>query len=215
MVVYYLIQSNTANNTDTWSKQFRIARFELKDGIRNLDQPFKADGTANYIRDKEPDAGFALFKLNDPTVTGTLEDKMNSWKKGSSAYELSKTAVLVDYIDASPRNDSQHTELIPVNCTTVFDLDNVPSDKRANKTAALTVPSFSGTYSYSTNSNLNNSSFYACVDIDRVSAKIFIRGNAYARINEQDTNYDKNRQSYFPTANIQVKGKGAIGEFNQ
>ena len=33
LVAYYLIKSDTRNNDGKWSKQFRIARFELKDGI--------------------------------------------------------------------------------------------------------------------------------------------------------------------------------------
>ena len=52
LVAYYLIQSNTSNNGNkTWSKQFRIARFELKDGVRNLEDPFKNNGDINYITD--------------------------------------------------------------------------------------------------------------------------------------------------------------------
>ncbi|MEA5598950.1 hormogonium polysaccharide secretion pseudopilin HpsC [Rivularia sp. UHCC 0363] len=221
LVIYYLIQSNSDNNPNqTWSKQFRIARFELKDGIRDPEKPNKVEAgnlVPNYIKDKEPDQGFALFKINDPTIKGTLEEKMNSWKKDSTdlTYNLNKTAVLVDFIDASPRNDLMYKELIPVDCTTVFDLDNVPSDKKVDRTAALRVPSFAGTHLYSSNQTLNNSSFYACVDIDKVSAKIFLRGNAYARINNGDTNYNTSRQSYFPTASSQVKARGLIGALKE
>ncbi|MGB3757699.1 MAG: hormogonium polysaccharide secretion pseudopilin HpsC [Rivularia sp. (in: cyanobacteria)] len=225
LVTYYLIQSNSNNNPNkTWSNQFRIARFELKGGVRDLDDPYKSKSGSitdpdnfNYI--KEPDKGFALFKVNDPTIKGTLEDKMNSWKQGetitNSTYNLSNTAVLVDYIDASSINDSrgrlEHSELEPIDCTTVFDLDNIPSNQRDSKIAALRVPSVTGTHSYSSNRSLDNGSFYACVDIERVSAKVFLRGNAYARINNGDTDYNKNRQSYFPTASSQVKAKGLIG----
>lgn len=215
LVAYYIIQNNSDNNKDkTWSNQFRIARFELKDGIRNLEQPFKKSGDSNKAPEPnyiiKPDDGFALFRLNDPGVKGTLEQKMNQWQKGSKSYNLNSIATLVDYIDASPINNSNKNELAPIDCTTVFDLDKTPSSKRANKKAAMLVPSFSGTHSYSSNRKLNNGSFYACVDIDRLSAKIFIRGNAYARINEKDNSYDKGRESFFPTASIQINGKGLI-----
>ena len=219
LVAYYLIQSNTTNNRDKiWSQQFRIARFELKDGVRNLDDPFDSNGNINYVRDKdnelqEPDKGFALFELNNPTITGTLEEKMNSWKKdktsNNSTYNLNNTRVLVDYVDASQDSVPDHVE-----CDTVFDLDKYPSDKQTDKEKALKVPAFENTYSYSTSSNLKklgNSSFYACVDVDTVSAKIFLRGNALARINQKDNSYKENRKSYFPTSSVLVKGRGLIG----
>ena len=218
LVTYYLIQSDSNNNGDkTWSNQFRIARFELKGGVRNLDKPYKGNNgnpldptTFNYI--KEPDKGFALFKVNDPKVTGTLEEKMNKWKAGKTVTDttyLDNTAVLVDYVDASSMNE--HSELEPIDCTTVFSLENIPRNQQNSKKAALRVPAFTGAHSYSSNNNLNNGSFYACVDIDRVSAKVFIRGNAFARINNGDADYNKNRQSYFPTASSQVQARGLIG----
>ncbi|MBE9216426.1 type II secretion system protein [Plectonema cf. radiosum LEGE 06105] len=210
LVAYYLIQSNTNNNGDKiWSNQFRIARFELKGGVRNLDDPFKKNGDPNYI--KEPDKGFALFELSNPAITGTLEDKMNSWKKdetiSTNTYNLSNTAILVDYIDGSQDSSLRGAD----KCETFFDLSKYISTKQDDKKKALKVPSFEDTYKYSNITTLNNSSFYACVDVDTVSAKIFLRGNAYARINQKDNNFNKSRESYFPTASVLVKGRGLIG----
>ncbi|MBV6627430.1 MAG: hormogonium polysaccharide secretion pseudopilin HpsC [Rivularia sp. (in: Bacteria)] len=219
LVAYYLIQSNRTNNRDEkWSNQYRIARFELKDGVRDLENPFTRSGQINYAKDKngkrmEPDKGFALFELSNPAITGTFEEKMNSWKKGKTStnatYNLSNTHVLLDYIDAS-----QDKSLTSVDCQTVFDLSRYTSTKQADKRRALKVPAFEGTYSYSgsaTLKKLGNSSFYACVDVDTVSAKIFIRGNSFARINEKDNSYSESRKSYFPTASVLVKGRGLIG----
>ena len=213
LVVYYLIKGSSDN--DTWSNQFRIARFELKDGVRNLENPFDSDGDINYISGKEPDDGFTLFELSDPAVTGTLEDKMNSWNQGEaenitdSTYGSNKAAVLVDYIDSS-----QDNSLTSVDCETVFDLSQYTSTKQADKRKSLKVPAFEDTYKYSNSNDLevfSNSSFYACVDVDTVSAKIFIRGNAFARINPRNNNYAESRQSYFPSASVLIKGRGLIG----
>ena len=205
LVAYYLIQSNNTNNSnETWSNQFRIARFELKGGILNSDNP-GTESNPNYI--KEPQDGFALFKLNDPSITGTLEDKMNAWENSSTPN--SNMPILVDYVDASQDSVPDHVE-----CDTVFDLDKYPSDKQTDKEKALKVPAFENTYYYSLNTNLKklgNSSFYACVDVDTVSAKIFLRGNALARINQKDNSYKENRKSYFPTSSVLVKGRGLIG----
>jgi prepilin-type N-terminal cleavage/methylation domain-containing protein len=226
LVTYYLIKSNSTNNPNNiWSNQFRIAKFELKGGIKDPDEPFETDSNGQFNLDSDgnpipkyitdPDPGFALFAVDDPAITGTVEEKMNRWEKGDEDYELRNTAVLVDYIDASPKNASAYPELEPIDCTNVFDVDRVPDELQASRIAAQRVPSFSGTHSYSTNGDLNNGSFYACVDVDRISAKVFIRGNAYARINNRDTNYNKNRQSYFPTASSQVKARGILGIFKE
>lgn len=216
LVAYYLIQSDKRNNRDeTWSKQFRIARFELKDGIRNPANP-GSERSPNYLRGYEPDDGFALFKLNDPQITGTLEDKMNAWENDGTPD--SDMDVLIDYVDASQENYPE-----PVECDTVFNLDKYPEDKKSEKEAALKVPAFEKKFSYSSSANLKklgNGSFYACVDIDTVSAKIFLRGNGFARINDRDKDYEKSikntgyaesRKSYFPSTSVQVKGRGLIG----
>lgn len=211
LIVYYLIKGSSDN--DTWSNQFRIARFELKGGIRDLDEPFESDGSIKYISGKEPDPGFTLFDLNNPAITGTLEDKMNSWKKGEtitdSTYGSNNAAVLVDYIDSS-----QDSSFTGVNCETVFDLSRYTNTKQADKRKSFKVPAFEDTYQYSNNNDLevfSNSSFYACVDVDTVSAKIFIRGNALARIEQKNNDYAESRQSYFPSASVLVKGRGLIG----
>lgn len=226
LVAYYLIKSNSSNNPNNiWSNQFRIAKFELKGGINDPDEPFETDSNGRFVFDANrnpipkyitnPDPGFALFAINDPAITGTVEEKMNSWEKGDGNYELSNTAVLVDYIDASSGDDSRYPELEPVDCTNVFDVDRVPDELQASRRAAQRVPSFQGTHRYSTNGDLDNGSFYACVDVDRISAKVFIRGNSYARINNGDTNYNKNRKSYFPTASSQIKARGILGIFKE
>lgn len=216
LVAYYLIKSDKKNNDGKWSKQFRIARFELKDGIIDPDNP-GSQTNPRYLRNYEPSPGFALFKLNDPRVTGTLEDKMNAWESKNLPTNVDMP-MLVDYIDASQDNLPE-----PVDCENVFNLDNYPATKKADKKKSLKVPAFKDTYSYSTSVNLRklgNGSFYACVNTDQVSAKIFLRGNAYARINDRDTDYEKSikntaysqaRKSYFPTASVQVKGRGLLG----
>ncbi len=217
LVAYYLIQSDKNNNDGKWSKQFRIARFELKDGIKDPANP-GSETSPNYLDDYEPSRGFALFKLNDPSITGTLEDKMNAWENSGSFGSNLSMPVLIDYVDASQENYPE-----PVECDTVFNVDKYPKDKKEEKEEAFKVPAFQGDFSYSSSNNLKklgNGSFYACVDIDTVSAKIFLRGNGYARINDKDEDYEKSieqtayaesRKSYFPSTSVQVKGRGLIG----
>lgn len=52
--------------------------------------------------------------------------------------------------------------------------------------------------------------FYACVDSTSTLAQVFIRGNALARINNTNS-YNAGNSTYFPTASVQVKGRGFLG----
>ncbi|MGI8499587.1 MAG: hormogonium polysaccharide secretion pseudopilin HpsC [Hassallia sp.] len=57
----------------------------------------------------------------------------------------------------------------------------------------------------------NTSGFYACVEAEKVLAKIYLRGNAYVRLNNNNqAQYSNNVASYFPTASIQVQGRGFL-----
>lgn len=184
LVTYYLIQDTKTNDkNDIWSNQYRISRFELSDGIEPDDE-YNSKGSSKYIR--QPDQGFAKFDLS---IQGTLEQKMNAWKKSGSYKTTQNADVLVDYVDSSQG-------LGTIDCKSIF-----PKSKK-NKDS-LRVPAVSN--------QLNNASFYACVDIDNTTAKIFLRGNALARIEKNNNSYKDNSKSYFPTASVNVKGRGFIG----
>ncbi len=55
--------------------------------------------------------------------------------------------------------------------------------------------------------------FYACVDSSKTSAQIYIRGNALARLTTVATvpTYSNSQFTYFPTASIQIQGRGLLG----
>jgi type II secretory pathway pseudopilin PulG len=52
--------------------------------------------------------------------------------------------------------------------------------------------------------------FYTCVDSATTSAQVYIRGNALARLGNNST-FSTNQAAYFPSATIQVKGRGFLG----
>jgi len=57
------------------------------------------------------------------------------------------------------------------------------------------------------------SSFYACVNANNVSARVFIRGNALARLKDNISSRpvsDAVFQSFLPTANVRVFGRGSL-----
>lgn len=195
LVVYYLIRDTTASVSE-WSKSARIARWKIRDGVLantgDFNQIVICNGyPATYIKGNFnslefcPEPGFTDFNLNN---SGSLEQIMNGWRKHSSKY-TNDPIVLVDYIDSR--------------------INNIPS--------AVCPPNSTNpkiTWSRVTSSNFSNTttgqmtSFYACVDRLNVTAQVFIRGDALARI-PHNLNINSNQLShYFPTVSIQVQGKG-------
>ena len=174
LVTYYLIKNT--DSSSLWSKHSaRVGRFEIKDGIKD---PYNSNATL-----VSPDSGFQLFDL---TLSGTLKEKMNGWKKAAGNY-TNPTSTLVDYINQSTGTGVPELQI----CTTVS-----PAAQRVPADGTAANP-------------LNIYSFYACVDSSRTLARVFLRGNALARMN-QSASYTPNQSVYFPLASVQVKGRGLI-----
>ncbi|MBD1899043.1 hormogonium polysaccharide secretion pseudopilin HpsC [Trichocoleus sp. DQ-A3] len=203
LVAYYLIKDSNGVQTP-WSPAARIGRFEIKDGVRNPNPPANSPP---YLADtattkKRPDDGFALFNLS---ISGTLQQKMNQWQKlqtnanGANSNYSNPTNVLIDYIDQTP----SVTPGVPtrVDCGTVFQDTTTTPPTPLGKA----VPSPASVNAL----GINNSSFYACVDSLNNRAQVFIRGNALARIQNTAPNYSP-QSVYFPTATIQIKGRGFL-----
>jgi prepilin-type N-terminal cleavage/methylation domain-containing protein len=51
--------------------------------------------------------------------------------------------------------------------------------------------------------------FYACVEADSVIAQVSVTGNAFKRLNK-DNSYSDNNSAYFPTSTIRVQGRGFL-----
>lgn len=199
LVVYYLIR-DTKSSGSNWSQIARIGKWKIRDGVlANTNDTNKITSCAGYLEQyikgssSKPDeycpsSGFAPFDLNQK---GTLEARMNGWKRGTGAY-TTNTLVLVDYIDQTTNNPP------PAICP--------PNSTNPNITwSKVTPPSFNQTETG------KMTSFYACVDRLNTTAQLFIRGNALARLNNNSgINYSANKNTYFPTANIRVQGRGTL-----
>ena len=207
LVVYYLID----DADKTWSDVARIARVEIKDGIRNPNQPVGDDGNPNYLSFPNKtaynrDPGFKIFNLSDGTGS-TIEAKMNSWTKSGEVF-TNPLEVLIDYIDQTPTtNNPAPPSLSQVDCQKILgvkdeDLDpQVPGRKKENLKSPI---------SDSINT-LKTTSFYACVDTKSTLAYVYLRGNALARVKKTPTYTEDS--VYFPSASITVKGRGFL--FNE
>ncbi|MBD2567238.1 hormogonium polysaccharide secretion pseudopilin HpsC [Anabaena lutea] len=210
LVAYYLINNsnNGANKTgETWSRTARIARWEIKDGVRSINSSAgidncltKYDTTTKFVSSEYcPDAGFVPFNLD--LTTGSITQKMKLWKANPDNYKA-QLQVLVDYID----------QTIPVANPT----GNIPNltrqclpDANGGKQPTV-IPS----------NTTSPSSFYTCVNnyLDPINtgrvistAQVFIRANALARVQSNNITYsDKNQATYFPSVNAIVQARGFL-----
>jgi prepilin-type N-terminal cleavage/methylation domain-containing protein len=183
LVGYYLISGNNTGNT--WSDVARIARFEISDGVIDPAQPTQ-NNQPNYIANHSPDGGFAPFSLSG---SGDLNLKMNRWTKSSTNYNVSfGNTVLADYIDNT--SVALSTASSAISCDTANGEQMVPKPPTPNSPTAK--------------------GFYACVNSQENYARLYLRGNAKARLQTNNIAYNANNSTFFPTATMQVEGRGTL-----
>ena len=188
LVAYYLINSPST----IWSNTARIARWQIKDGVRSPSDTSGVTCNPSYNTsikfvdaDNCPSPGFKPFDLD-----------MNQWQRSGSF--TNDPQVLVDYIDQTPRDQTNVPNITP-SCAQD---DNQPG---------VTITPISST---------TMTSFYACVSnyADPTNqgqvistAQIFIRGNALARIQTSNIDYEDNsQQTYFPTVSAIIQARGSL-----
>lgn len=180
LVAYYLIKLDNK----TWSNAARIGRFQIKDGY----------GATETDKNKTRDDGFQMFHLQG---AGNLKSKMNQWTKKSNesknnceSYQQPIWA-LVDYIDQTTINNT--TNPAPPSCTT-----------------GQLVPKFDGNDDAVATGKVKTRGFYVCVDSENTVAEVYLRGNALARLQKNNIDFNESRQTYFPQASIRVQGNGFL-----
>ncbi|MEG4424798.1 MULTISPECIES: hormogonium polysaccharide secretion pseudopilin HpsC [unclassified Microcoleus] len=195
LVAYYQFK----DKDNTWCQPSgdpcptRIARYEIRDGIRKPDR-VAADTNLPYYNvadtnpdTQQPDAAFNKdFDFNKPTknvTTGTV---------------FPTPQVLVNYIDHSI---NAQTQLPLTECQTA--LGN-PKDQKTEQPLAETALKVTDTE--------GRNSFYACVDTARNIARVTLRGNSLRRLQANDADFKTTSSAFFPTATLQIKGLGARGK---
>jgi len=179
----------------------RIARYEIRDGIRkpdpvatDTDLPYYNVGDTNKDT-QQPDPAFNKdFDFSKPTVNVTLAAGLKDNNSGAN-----KPEVLVNYIDHS---FNKETKLPATECQTALGKPTDPKD---------TTKLLDETTLKVTDKLVDSNSFYACVDTARNIARVTIRGNSLRRI-QTDADYEAKKSAYFPTASVQVQGRGAQGQ---
>ena len=180
LVAYYLI-TNTDSANPTWSKQARIGRFELRG-------PVNADN-ANSNPGKKFNPGF-----NPPSInkTGaTLKSKMNQWQT------------------ALATGDNYSSVTNPVSVVTLVDYISTTAPGPTINAGGAATPC-PGTNPGAKLVGNQKSGFFACVDANEVLAQVYIRGNALARLQNNNLAYADNTKTYFPSSSIRVQGRGFL-----
>jgi len=172
-----------------------------------------------------PDTGFTPF---DPSK-GDLATVMKIWQKTPSAYASTSPTILLDFVDDTPYTTLQddgisgnspadiantpNTPNTPVAGTASTNVScsdaNIGVGKAGNEDVAQRVPAEFKT----TSSNLSEtlSSFYVCVNSTQTAARIYLRGNAMARMRPNQPETTRRASStYLSTGNVRAYGRGKL-----
>jgi len=171
----------------------RIERYQIRDGLRD---PEAANPATNpyYAADNLTDAQKMsaaynpLFNISRPTQNVIMPGAL-----------FRDTEVLVNYID-----HSAGPAVIGNECTIALGNPTTQTGTQIPE-ETLKIPN---------SSQIPNptNSFYACVDTARNVARVTIRGNSLRRLQNDEADYEAEKSAYFPTASVQVQGRGARGQ---
>lgn len=215
LVVYYLILNK--NDDRVWSNTARIGRFEISDGVKYNDNRYIEDVNPNHVSaGNKRDKGFASFDLG---LNDEIRLSMNLWESGKKEPGRStvtdeaftkQVQILVDYID--------HTTNIP---TTNIPTPRCPTPETPAHTGWIQSPYY-GTYNPApaitnpTPPDFQTYSFYSCINAQEGIAKVYLRGNALARIQSPNSppqfSTNPSIQAFFPTISIEVNAEGVINQ---
>lgn len=234
LVVYYLTDINANGANPAWSSAARIDRWEVKDGIRASCQLGTAGVISplctepvpisrvevtpnNYINYwVAPDAGFKPFDAQGADLTTV----MNSWTKTSAAYTTASTPLL-DLVDDTPfvLGQDDGTAVNPPfriaigpntgaagNWSNTSCSDPMVGVGGASIQAAQRIPS---TFTVG-----GLSSFYVCVNSTQTVARVYLRGNALARLRPNQIRSQRaitaQNNTFLSTSSVRAYGRGKL-----
>lgn len=215
LVVYYLILNNGEDKV--WSNTARIGRFELSDGVKSVEGNYLDANTANTGNLR--DSGFVPFDLG---LDDSIRLSMNQWRSGkldintntisTEAFDASSTVqILVDYIDQTTIADNN--ALPRTACPTPANPSQegwIQSPYYGTQPATPTPAPTNPPAAFQTYS------FYSCINSEEGIVKLFLRGNAYARIHNRNNPGEwvdtVTRRSFFPSTSVEVNAEGVINQ---
>lgn len=202
LVAYYQIKDNLS----TWCQPSgapcptRIARYQIQDGLESKKSITTGQLYTQFrdgqTRHRAYNAGNAA--TNTPAFDITRPEQ-NVTTGGANFDEPPE--VLVNYIDHTAK------QLLGNECTTALGNPTVTSGGGAS------TPIVEDTLKVTDSTSLTQTnSFYACVDTSRNIARVTIRGNSLRRLQNSNVPSSPDNSAFFPTASVQVQGRGALGQ---
>ena len=188
LVAYYQIKELQPNSP--WCQPSggncptRIARYEIKEGILKPGAPVATP----YYGEGEAKEGQQASQGFNPNF-----DLNKPTKDVTIGSVFPPEQVLVNYLDDNTVNVPQ-----PADCKTALGV--IDPTGTTIKPGDLLITDTDKSHS-----------FYACVDTSRNLARVTIRGNSLRRL-QTDAKYDANKSAFFPTASVQVQGRGDRGK---
>ena len=199
LVAYYQIKDTNPNSI--WCQPSgtfcptRIARYQIQDGLKNIRSGAYLTGLGQVTEAQEKSPAY------NGTPSGTIPafdiSKATENVTTGGANFPEPPQVLVNYIDHNPPVQA----LSATECQTALGNPTDPKDTTKKiEEGTLKVP------------DLNTNSFYACVDTAKNIARVTIRGNSLRRLQNSNVPSSADNSAFFPTATVQVQGRGARGK---
>jgi hypothetical protein len=161
---------------------------------------------------------------------------MRSWKKTTTDYAATSPTVLLDFVDDTPYTTLQDDGISGNSPADIANTKNTPNTPVAGTVStnsscsvANTGVGFEGESDVSlesqkialrvpaefqtSSSNLSETltSFYVCVNSTNTVARIYLRGNALARLQPNQPETSRRASStYLTTANVRAYGRGKL-----
>ena len=200
LVAYYQVNDNlsiwcqpSGNSCPT-----RIARYQIQAGLENNKSLTTGQPYTQFRPDQRRHRAYNAG--NPATNTLPFDITRPELNVTTGAGRFDPPLVLVNYIDHTPKQLSGNE------CTAALGNPSVTSagggsTPIAENTLIVTDPSSTPT-----------NSFYACVDTARNIARVTIRGNSLRRLQNSNVPSSSDNSAFFPTASVQVQGRGGLGQ---
>jgi hypothetical protein len=205
LVAYYQVRENLPSiwcQPSGSSCPTRIARYQIKSGLENTKNLTTGQLYTQFRPDQERDEAYnAGDPANNEPPFDITRPELNVT---TGADNFDPPDVLVNYIDHTPKQLSGNE------CTAA--LGNPTVTSAGGGSTPIGENTLIVTESPNPTSPTAINSFYACVDTARNIARVTIRGNSLRRLQNSNVPSSSDNSAFFPTASVQVQGRGALGQ---
>jgi type II secretory pathway pseudopilin PulG len=149
------------------------------------------------------EARIGRFELRGPVNAAFAnDDPGKKFNPGFSPPPINKSGVLLkdkmnQWQTALGASDTYSSVTNPVQVVTLIDYISTT----APSSTPCSSPNLVGS---------QTSGFFVCIDANEVLAQVYIRGNALARLQNNNLAYSDNQKTYFPSSSIRVQGRGFL-----